>query len=154
MSTSRGTLLSRLLSNKETVTIRVSPRTAVAAVGLAAFLGGALAGALLRPAAADLWRQFRERRDDAAALAPLIEQARQRDAGYDSAVPGDVVDWCIDHPSKGFSYLAGKQSQPILWADEAAAPITYGAKSDCQRMIARVVSREPQGLKLSFIGQP
>ena len=154
MSISRGTSLSRLLSNNETLTIRVSARKAAAALAATCFIAGLWAGVMLQPA----WRYVREqlviRRDHAAAMKPWIEQARAAAATYESAKPGDIVDWCIDHPSKDFSYLAGKQSQPILWQDDAAAPITPGTKSACQRMIARVVSREPQGLKLEFLGQP
>lgn len=154
MSISRGTSLSRLLSNNETVTIRVNARTAALVIAAASFALGVSVGAYLMPELSRLRDQVRQRRDRAAALSSLIEQAKLMPVSYDLATPGMVVDWCIDHPSKGFSFVAGRPSEPVLWTNEGDVPETIYTKGACRRTLARVVSREPLGLKLTFLGQP
>jgi hypothetical protein len=151
MSTSLETSLRALLSNKDFVTVRVTVRQASLAGAALAFAGGLFVGTALRPAAADVLVSYRIGRDARAALKPWVEEAKLWPMTYETAEPGRIVDWCVDHPTNGYSFLAGKPSQPILWEGEFLAPQTAGR---CRRMLARVVAREPQGLRLRFLGLP
>lgn len=151
MSTSLETSLKALLSNKDFVTVRVTARQASLAGAALAFGLGLFIGTVCRPAVADMIVSYQVGRDQRAALRPWIEEAKLWPMTYETAEPGKLVDWCIDHPTNGFSYLAGRQSQPILWDGELIAPLTASSKGGCRRMLARVVAREPLGLRLRFL---
>jgi hypothetical protein len=151
MSTSLETSLRALLSNKDFVTLRVTVRQATLAVAALAFAGGLGIGVALRPSIAEIIVNYQIGRDQRAALKPWADEAKLWPMTYETAEPGKLVDWCIDHPTNGFSYLEGKPSRPILWDGEFLAPQTANR---CRRMLARVVAREPQGLRLRFLGLP
>lgn len=95
--------------------------------------------------------------------ASAIAQAKRLDLGYADALKpesvGKPVLWCIDHVASGYSYLAGRPSQPILWDNEHAVPFnspTTGGR--CTKMLATIVGARPDGLALSlrmaFSGRP
>jgi hypothetical protein len=123
---------------------------------------GALVFAAAVPAAAILTLFLRhaaaglaERQDQRASLTPLIEEARLWPMTYETATPGKPVFWCVDHPSKEVSYLAGMPSRPLEWTNEPAVPAngpTTGGR--CGMMVARVVARKEGSLLLEYLGSP
>lgn len=148
MSTSLGTSRSPSPSSKT-----VLARGFLAAAGaFAAFQ--VLAGPLVS-AAAHVWYGLEQRRSERAALEPFIEKARLWRVDYETARAGDYVVWCVDHPSKGYAYLAGKPSQPLVlsndWQMETNSPQQGGR---CTMVVAQVEGRKPQGLVLRYLGRP
>jgi hypothetical protein len=123
-------------------------KAAIAAAAAVAFSVGLFVGASLMPA-------FQLRREQDVAMRPWIEEAKLWPMNYETAEPGRIVDWCIDNVGST-AVLDGKGSQPILWANAEFVPDTGGVQQGgrCRRMLARVVRREPLGLKLLFLGAP
>ncbi len=99
--------------------------------------------------------QISEKNTARRAVAPLVEQAKLWPMTYETAEAGKPVVWCVDHPAKGVSYLSGRQSQPLVWSNDAQVPITNGGGSSswCADVVAVVEGRVPQGVKLRFVQQ-
>lgn len=103
-----------------------------------------------------LMTSVQERRREKEGFAPLLREAQTARATYETARPGQLVHWCIDHPSFGNTFVEGRVSDKLLWTNEAAAPITNSVTSGgrCRGMLARVVERRPEALVLEYLGQP
>lgn len=148
MSTSLETSRSPLPSNKAKLA-----RAFLAAAG--AFVAFQVLAEPLVSAAAHVWYGLEQRRSERAALEPMIEKARLWRVDYETAREGDYVVWCVDHPASGYSYLAGKPSQPLVlsndWQMETNSPQQGGR---CTDIVARVEGRKPQGVVLRFMGLP
>lgn len=126
----------------------LSRGTKAAAAALAALIASTLTPKVLR--------DLDERRSQRLALEPFIREARLWPMTYETATPGRPVVWCVDHPAKSVSYLAGAPSQPLAWTNEAELPETNGPTSGgrCRVMVARVAERRPDALVLEYLGSP
>ncbi|MDD5656092.1 MAG: hypothetical protein PHF00_02425 [Elusimicrobia bacterium] len=133
------------------------------------FLAGVLAGVLVASIpweavfmyAAGRVAAYRERRDERRRLAPLAHEARRLALSYEavSSDPqkhlGQPVLWCVDHPGRGSSCLAGRPAQSLSWANEDAVPVTTPVNGgSCVRVVASVEGAGASGVRLVFIGEP
>ena len=142
MSTNLGTWPRALLSNKARLAaarrVALGVAGGVVLLGLLCFLSLHLA-------------DFKERRAADQAVAPIVAQAKLWPMTYETAEAGKPVIWCVDHPARGVAYLESRPSQPIVYSNDDAAPLTFGnAGSHCATVVAVVDGRRPQGVVLTF----
>jgi hypothetical protein len=101
----------------------------------------------------------RSRRAERRAMAPQLALARRLALSYEAvaadpkAHAGEPVAWCVDHPGAGVAFLEGRPSQPLVWSNDAAVPVT-GSKGRCAKVLAVVEGAGPDGVRLRFVGQP
>lgn len=119
---------------------------------ICALIAGTIIGASIP------WHRLRERKGIEGALEPLVREARQASLDYEQALDernasalGKAVLWCVDHPSRGESYVNGNQQRRIRWTNEHPVPINRLTKDRCIPMIARLRGRGPDGVLLEFI---
>jgi len=106
-----------------------------------------------------VWPALRGAKDRAqrvAATLPLVEEAKRRALTYQTARAGAPVVWCFDHLSSSTTYVDGRGSEPIEWANEKDVPLTHGPTSGggCEDFVATVVERRGNTLVLEYKGRP
>jgi hypothetical protein len=104
---------------------------------------------------------FMERRGQRASLGALIDEARHLELEHSAILrepakhAGKPVVWCVDHPSWGNAYLAGKPSEHLVLENEFAFPInspTSGGR--CTTVVAVVVGVKGNSVAIQYMGQP
>lgn len=128
---------------------------------LALLLGGVfLAGVLvgwMTP-----WREIARRRVAARqaedALAPLAAQAHEAGLDYaavwsrpEESIRGAAVDWCLDHPGPGSTYVSGDPQKKVYWVSESGVPSNRLIKDRCMNTLAFVRGRRADGVILEFV---
>ncbi|MBI5623475.1 MAG: hypothetical protein HY924_06845 [Elusimicrobia bacterium] len=104
---------------------------------------------------------FMERRSQKVSLSALIEEANGLGLDYaairrePARCIGKPVVWCVDHPSWGTAYLAGKPSEPLILENESAFPLNSAvAGGRCRTVVATVAEVRPEAVVLRFVGLP
>ncbi|MBI4677370.1 MAG: hypothetical protein HY748_07285 [Elusimicrobia bacterium] len=134
-------------------------------LGLAAGIGLAAVIVLTRQPVletlAGVAANFKERRGQRASLGVHIDEAHRLGLDYATIVRepedhvGQPVVWCVDHPSWGTAYLAGKPSEPLVLENESAFPLnspTSGGR--CAVVVAVVSGVQENGIVLRYAGAP
>ncbi|MBI5882560.1 MAG: hypothetical protein HZB91_05595 [Elusimicrobia bacterium] len=110
--------------------------------------------------------RFMVHRGQRAALGPLIEEAQRLGLDYQTILRdpmghvGQPVVWCVDHPSWGNAYLAGKPSEPLVLENESAFPINSPTSGGTCTTVVATIGEVPamfvpeRGVVLHFVGLP